>query len=76
MGLFMKKIVFGVMFMFIFSALSFSHSGRTDANGGHYDRSTGIYHYHTKKADKKYSKKSKTKKTTSKAKKQKTKKYY
>ena len=22
------------------------HSGRTDANGGHYDRSTGEYHYH------------------------------
>lgn len=24
----------------------FAHSGRTDANGGHYDRSTGEYHYH------------------------------
>lgn len=24
----------------------FAHSGRTDANGGHYDTSTGEYHYH------------------------------
>lgn len=23
-----------------------AHSGRTDANGGHYNRSTGEYHYH------------------------------
>ena len=25
---------------------SHSHSGRTDANGGHYNRKTGEYHYH------------------------------
>jgi hypothetical protein len=24
----------------------FSHPGRTDANGGHYNRKTGEYHYH------------------------------
>ncbi len=24
----------------------YGHSGRTDANGGHYNRSTGEYHYH------------------------------
>ena len=24
----------------------FSHSGRTDSSGGHYNRSTGTYHYH------------------------------
>lgn len=24
----------------------FAHPGRTDSRGGHYDRSTGIYHYH------------------------------
>ena len=23
-----------------------AHSGRTDSNGGHYDHSTGEYHYH------------------------------
>lgn len=26
--------------------LAFAHSGRTDANGGHYNRKTGEYHYH------------------------------
>ena len=25
----------------------YAHSGRTDVNGGHWDRSTGTYHYHT-----------------------------
>lgn len=26
--------------------ISFAHGGRTDSNGGHYDRNTGEYHYH------------------------------
>ena len=26
--------------------LGYTHSGRTDANGGHYNRRTGEYHYH------------------------------
>lgn len=26
---------------------TFAHSGRTDANGGHWDRKTGTYHYHS-----------------------------
>ena len=26
--------------------LAFAHGGRTDSNGGHYNRSTGEYHYH------------------------------
>lgn len=26
--------------------IAYAHSGRTDSNGGHYDRSTGEYHYH------------------------------
>ena len=25
---------------------AFSHSGRTDSSGGHYNRKTGTYHYH------------------------------
>jgi len=25
---------------------AYTHSGRTDANGGHYNRTTGVYHYH------------------------------
>ena len=36
--------------LFIFSVLTYdfgyTHSGRTDANGGHYNRRTGEYHYH------------------------------
>lgn len=36
--------------LFIFTLLNcysvYAHSGRTDANGGHYDRKTGKYHYH------------------------------
>ena len=32
----------------ILSANLSAHSGRTDANGGHTDKSTGLYHYHNK----------------------------
>ena len=32
----------------ILSANLSAHSGRTDSNGGHYDRSTGLYHYHNR----------------------------
>lgn len=40
-----------IFFFFLIITLSFSlsasaHSGRTDGNGGHYNRSTGEYHYH------------------------------
>lgn len=28
------------------SVVSFAHPGRTDSNGGHYNRKTGTYHYH------------------------------
>ena len=28
------------------STIVFAHSGGTDANGGHYDHSSGEYHYH------------------------------
>lgn len=43
----MKKIlsIFIIFFVMILP-LSYAHPGRTDANGGHYDRSTGEYHYH------------------------------
>ena len=35
-----------VFLLLISFSPAFSHSGRTDANGGHYDRSNGDYHYH------------------------------
>lgn len=46
----MKK---AIILLFVVLALTgallivaFAHGGKTDANGGHYDRSTGEYHYH------------------------------
>lgn len=45
----MKKtscIIIAVICIFSFAIFCFAHSGRTDANGGHYDRSTGEYHFH------------------------------
>lgn len=43
----MKKFIsiFIILFVMIIP-FSYAHSGRTDANGGHYDWSTGEYHYH------------------------------
>lgn len=41
-----KIILFSLLMILCFPAASFAHSGGTDANGGHYDRSTGEYHFH------------------------------
>lgn len=35
-----------LLILCIATILVFAHGGKTDANGGHYDRSTGEYHYH------------------------------
>lgn len=46
----MKKFtMFGVLFLsftLCLSSVAFAHPGRTDAFGGHYDRKTGLYHFH------------------------------
>lgn len=43
----MKRfLAFLLAFLLLLSPAVLAHSGRTDANGGHYDRSTGEYHYH------------------------------
>lgn len=43
----MKKVLcLSLLLILCFPSLAFSHSGSTDANGGHYDHSTGEYHYH------------------------------
>jgi len=34
--------------LFLLPILLFSHPGKTDKNGGHYDKTTGQYHYHNK----------------------------
>lgn len=45
-GMFMKRIIpLLIIFISLFT-ISFAHSGRTDSSGGHYNRSTGEYHYH------------------------------
>lgn len=44
----MKKL-YQILFTFIAICsltLTYAHSGRTDASGGHYNRKTGEYHYH------------------------------
>ncbi len=40
-------LVFIVALLFLLTITVLAHSGRTDANGGHWDRSTGTYHFHT-----------------------------
>lgn len=45
----MKKIfilVCCLLIAFATANVSLAHSGGTDENGGHYDNSTGEYHYH------------------------------
>lgn len=41
-----KKILCIFLLLITFSITSYAHSGRTDSKGGHYNRSTGDYHYH------------------------------
>ena len=42
----MKRIFIALLLIFVFPSMSYGHSGRTDSNGGHYNRSTGQYHNH------------------------------
>jgi hypothetical protein len=42
----MKKIT-TILFLILFlSITAFAHSGGTDSKGGHFNHSTGQYHYH------------------------------
>lgn len=42
-----KKLIWLVLIVLLATVtVSSAHSGRTDANGGHYNRATGGYHYH------------------------------
>lgn len=41
----MKKITI-LLLILLLTTFSFAHSGKTDSKGGHYNRSTGEYHYH------------------------------
>lgn len=46
----MKKhillIVFCIVVLFTFPLVAYAHPGGTDEDGGHFDKSTGEYHYH------------------------------
>lgn len=42
----MKRILPVFLCVAVCTALAFAHSGRTDGDGGHYDHSSGEYHYH------------------------------
>ncbi|HBD95740.1 MAG: hypothetical protein A2015_12865 [Spirochaetes bacterium GWF1_31_7] len=42
----MKKIAIISFYISFILILSYSHSGKTDANGGHWNRKTGTYHTH------------------------------
>ncbi len=46
----MKKRIVSAVIAVVMTAtlplMAFAHSGRTDANGGHWDRKNGTYHYH------------------------------
>ena len=44
----MKRQISLILFILIFSTLTWGHSGRTDKNGGHYNHKTGNYHHHNK----------------------------
>lgn len=44
-----RFLIFVSVFFFMiasFCLITYAHPGRTDSNGGHYNRSTGEYHYH------------------------------
>lgn len=41
------RLVIPVLAFALFHSACFAHPGRTDANGGHNDRSSGTYHYHS-----------------------------
>lgn len=40
----MNRVVVGLVA--VLASVTLLHKGRTDSNGGHYDRSSGEYHYH------------------------------
>jgi|GEM_PF-177316 len=43
----MKKLAIGLFLFFVFPNIATSHPGRTDSNGGHFNRKTGEYHCHS-----------------------------
>lgn len=42
----LSLVVLAVLLISIFASTAYAHPGKTDSSGGHYDKSTGEYHYH------------------------------
>ena len=42
----MRKLIVFIAALLLCVVTAFAHSGGTDRNGGHYNRTTGEYHYH------------------------------
>lgn len=42
----MRKLLIIAACLLLLPIIVYAHPGQTDGNGGHYDRSTGEYHYH------------------------------
>lgn len=45
-GYMIKRVFCFLLIILMISPITLSHGGRTDSSGGHYNRSTGKYHYH------------------------------
>lgn len=41
-----KNFILFFIFVISFTNIAFAHPGGTDGSGGHYNRTTGEYHYH------------------------------
>lgn len=41
-----KTLVYSFLILALFVSSASAHAGKTDANGGHYNRATGEYHFH------------------------------
>lgn len=46
MRFYLKRVIAIVFALTAISCSAFAHPGRTDSDGGHFDRSDGSYHYH------------------------------
>ena len=41
-----RKFIIATLLVIALASMAFAHPGKLDANGGHYDKETGEYHYH------------------------------
>ena len=42
----LRRILLVLLSLLLLTGIALAHGGRTDSNGGHWDHSTGEYHYH------------------------------